>query len=113
MLTNWKDNFVSVFLVSSVWKEILGWNCNILRWKHDPVASEGRWEVPDYRKDSKVLGERQEGYLEGSKSRASLTWKEGRVGLYWETEHYRPSVWETQGPIQEDAIHLVLCDPRF
>ena len=26
-----------------------------------------------YRKDSKVLGERQEGYLEGSKSRASLT----------------------------------------
>ena len=67
-------------------------NCNILRWKHDPMASEVRWEVPDYRKDSKVSGERQAGYLEGSKSRASLTWKEDKVGLYWEGEQDRPSV---------------------
>lgn len=89
-------------------------NCNLLRWKHDPMASEIRWEVPDYRNVSKVSGERQAGYLEGSKSRASLTWKEDKVGLYWEAEQDRPSCeWETQGPIQADAAQLVMCGPRI
>lgn len=92
MLTSWKHNFVSVFLVSSAWKKALGEEFaifsgeNMTQW-HLRAGE----KVPDLQEGFKGL-RREAGRVFRDVRAGPVSPERGQSRLYRETEDYGPSV---------------------